>query len=136
MLRAPTPARVGAALVAVVLLPGCGSEDPLSPAGGRDPEFYAAALESVEETPELLRAELLRTCDKWRHLDRPCDDEELRGELLECWVDKGQRIHEWVQKRGLRPRAATMRTLLEVNTCLELRRWRKLERGPDLDRKE
>jgi hypothetical protein len=119
-----------------MLLLGCGSQDPVPPLGGRGPEFYAAALESLEKTPELMRTELLRTCDKWRHLDRPCDDEEVRMNVLECWVDKGERIFVWVEKRKMRPRAAAMRTLLEVNTCMELRRWRKLASGPDLDRQE
>jgi hypothetical protein len=136
MLRAPSQALLGAALVAAALLLGCGSQDPVPAPGARGPEFFAAALESLEKTPVLLRKELLRTCDKWRHLDRPCDDEEVRRNVLECWVDKGERIFEWVEKRNMRQRAAAMRTLLEVNTCMELRRWRKLKRGPDLDRQE
>ncbi len=132
MPRAPSQALVGAALVATALLLGCGSEAPAPAPGERGPEFYASALESIEKTPELLRNELLRTCNKWRHLDRPCDDEEVRRDLLECWVDKGQSIFVWVESRQMRPRASAMRTLLEVNVCMELKRWRKLESGPDL----
>ena len=132
MLRAAPPILVLAA-VAAALLPACGSEEPPSELAGRGPEFYAAALESVEATPELLRKELLGTCDKWQHLDRPCDEQEVRRDALECWVDKGERIYEWVQKRGMRPRAGAMRTLIEVNVCMELKRWRKLRPGPDLD---
>ena len=132
-LRVPPQALVLAALALTVLPTACGSEEPASELGGRGPEFYAAALESVEKTPELLRVELLKTCDKWRHLDRPCEVEEVRRDLLECWVDKGERIHKWVESRGLRPRAAVMRTLIEVNVCMELKRWRKVRPGPDLD---
>jgi len=136
MLRAApraSPLAALAALAAAALAPGCGSEPPASDLAGRGPEFYAAALESVEKTPELLRNELLATCDKWRHLDRACDSQEVRRDELECWVDKGERIYEWVESRKLRPRAAIMRTLMEVNVCMELKRWRKVRPGPDLD---
>jgi hypothetical protein len=136
MLRAPSQALLGAKLVATALLLACGSGDPAPLRGDRGSEFYAAALASVEKTPDLLRQELLKTCDKWRHLDRPCEDEEVRRQVLECWVDKGERIFEWVEKRQMRPRARAMRTLIEVNVCMELRRWRKLRSGPDLERKE
>jgi hypothetical protein len=136
MLRAPSQALVGAALVAIALLLGCGSEAPAPAPGERGPEYYAAALESVEKTPELLREELLKTCNKWRHLERPCDDAEVRRDQLECWVEKGERILAWVEARSLRPRARIMRTLLEVNVCMELKRWRKVTPGPDLDMKE
>jgi hypothetical protein len=135
MPRAPSQALVGAALVATLLL-GCGSEPPASSPGQRGPEFYASALESLEKTPELVRFEVLKTCNKWRHLDRPCVDEEVRRDMLECWVDKGQAIFVWVESRQLRPRASAMRTLLEVNVCMELKRWRKLKPGPDLNSRE
>jgi len=136
MLRAPSKALVGAALAAAALLLGCGSERRASVPGDRGPEFFAAALESVEKTPDLLRQELLKTCDKWRHLDRPCDEEEVRRDALECWVDKGERTFAWIEGREMRPRARTMRTLLDVNVCMELKRWRKLRPGPDLDYRE
>lgn len=134
-LRAAPQALAGAALGLALLTSACGSEEPAPTAelAGRGPEFYAAALASVEKTPELLRDELLKTCDKWRHLDRPCEMEEARRDQLECWVDKGERIHKWVESRELRPRAAILRTLMEVNVCMELKRWRKVRPGPDLD---
>jgi hypothetical protein len=131
MPRAPSQALVGAALAATFLL-GCGAEPPAPAPGERGPEFYASALESLLETPPLLHGEMLKTCTRWRHLDRPCDDEEARRDILECWVDKGQAIYQWVEGRKLRPRASAMRTLLEVNVCMELKRWRKLRPGPDL----
>jgi hypothetical protein len=78
-----------------------------------------------------VRQELLKTCDKWRHLDRPCDEEQVRRDQLRCWKEKGERTLAWVQARGVRPRASYLRTLLEVNVCMELKRWRKLKPGPD-----
>ena len=121
------------AALAVACLPGCGSPREAAEPEGRGEDFYAAALKSVEATEDPLRQELLRTCDKWRHLDRPCDEEAVRRDLLDCWVDKGQRILVWVEGRQLRPRARASRTLLEVNTCMELKRWRKLQSGPELN---
>ena len=131
--RALLPASLVPALVAAAAVLSCGPERRESgPADERGPEFYAAALASLEQTPELLRRELVRGCDKWRHLDRECDPEEVRRDTLECWVDKGERIQQWVEARKLRPRAAAVRVLLEVNVCMELRRWRRLKPGPEL----
>jgi hypothetical protein len=121
----------GTALAAALCLPGCGSEP--GPAGPpeRGSEFFAAALASVEKTPEPLRVELLKTCDKYRQRDRPCDEERLRRDLLECWSDKGERIFAWVEGRPMGPRAKYLRTLLEVNMCMEYKGWRKIQRGPE-----
>ena len=55
----------------------------------------------------------------------------MRGDLLECWSDKGEQIFAWTEKREMRPRAQYLRTLLEVNICLEYKGWRKLQRGPE-----
>ena len=79
-----------------------------------------------------MRNELLRTCDRWRHLDRPCDDERVRRELLDCWAKKGEQILHWTEVRGMRPRARYQRTLLEVDVCMEMRRWRRHGVGPPL----
>ena len=131
MPRAFPQALVGAALAVGALLLACGSEP--SAAGERGPEFFAAAEASLMKTPDPLRQELLRTCDKWRHLDRACVEEEVRRDQLECWVDKGERTFAWLEGREMGPRARTMRTLLDVNVCMELKRWRKLRPGPDLN---
>lgn len=136
MTRSSGQVLLGAALAAAALLQACGPEQRAAEPAERGPEFFDAALASVEQTPDLLRGELLKTCDKWRHLDRPCDEEEVRRDVLECWVDKGQATFAWVEGQKLRPRARTLRTLLEVNVCMELKRWRKLRPGPDLDQRE
>jgi hypothetical protein len=125
-------ARAAAGLAAVALLLGCGSEPEPPAAAERGPERLAAALAAVEALPEPLRQELLKTCDKWGHLDRPCDGDQVRRDQLECWADKGERIYAWTVGRELRPRARYLRTLMEVNTCMELKRWRKVTPGPEL----
>jgi hypothetical protein len=130
MLRA-VPQLLGLALAAAAWLLACGSEPSSTQPPPRGPGFFAAALASVEKTPDLLRQELLKTCDKWRHLDRPCDEEAVRRDVLECWVDKGERIFAWTEGRKMRPRASYLRTLLEVNICMESRRWRKIKPGSD-----
>lgn len=132
MLRAAPQALLPAALALAALCSACGSDERAPDPGGRGPDFYAKAQESVEATPELLRNELLRTCDKWRPPDGPCVIEDVRRDVLECWVDKGEAIWKWVVGRKLRPRAAAVRTLLEVNVCMELKHWRKVKPGPEL----
>jgi hypothetical protein len=126
--------------MAAAWLDGCGRENDAeapapegegaAPAVGSE-AFYAQALASAEQQDELLRNELLKTCDKWRHLDRPCDDAQVRREQLECWVEKGQAGLAFAVARNMRPRARYLRSLREVNLCMELRRWRKVRPGPD-----
>jgi hypothetical protein len=126
------------ALLAAALLAGCGSDEPPAQGGQASaphPEtFYGAALQRLEKAPALVRQEVLKTCDKWRHLDVPCEEERVRRDQLECFVEKGEPVLEWTAKSRMRPRARAARTLLDVNLCMELRRWRKLRPGPDLGR--
>ena len=135
--RVRAGASASAALSALVLLLGCGSErEPAAApeaeaAPGAGPSVDAAQAR-IEALPDPLRHELLRTCDKWRHLDHPCDDESVRRKVLECWVEKGERIYAWAEGRGTGPRALYVRTLTEVNLCMELARWRKVSSRPEL----
>ena len=137
----PVRVRAGAAaaLPAVALLLGCGSEPGPAAAPeaapAADPSLDAAQAR-IEALPDPLRQELLRTCDKWRHLDRPCDEERVRRDVLECWVEKGERIYTWAEGRGTLPRATYLRTLTEMNLCMELARWRKVSPLPELVTRE
>ncbi len=121
-------ALAAAALAAAPCLVGCGSEHRSADPTSRGPEFFAAALASVEKTPEPLRGELLRTCDKYRHRDRPCDEELARRDLLECWSDKGEYTFTWGERRKVAPRALHLRTLRKMNVCMERKGWRS---GPE-----
>jgi len=123
-------ALAAAALAAAVCLLGCGSERRSADRASRGPEFFAAALASVEKTPEPLREELLKTCDKYRHLDRPCDEERARRDLLECWSDKGEYTFTWSEGK-VGPRALYLRTLRKINVCMEHKGWRKLKPGAE-----
>jgi hypothetical protein len=148
----PFRARAGAAaaLAATAWLLACGGSersgrepadageaaDSGEPADAGEAEALAAGLASIEALPEDLRRELLRTCDKWRHLDHACDDESVRRKVLECWAAKGEPIYAWTGTRGVRPRTRYQRTLTEVNLCMELARWRKIAPGPELTTRE
>jgi hypothetical protein len=138
-MRSPsTRALVRLLLLAAACLSSCGAEDregpsPVGETGAAgDEEYYARALRSAEQAPEIVRNELLRKCDRWRHLDRPCDDERVRRELLDCWAKKGEKILHWTEARRMGPRASYQRTLLEVDVCMEMRRWRRHGVGPPL----
>jgi hypothetical protein len=118
---------------AAACLSACGREESAEAAAvAEEAEYYARALRSAEQAPPIVRNELLRKCDRWRHLDRPCDDERVRRDLLDCWAKKGERVLEWTEKRGLLPRARDSRILLEVDVCMEMRRWRRHGVGPPL----
>jgi hypothetical protein len=121
------------ASVAAAVLAGCGSEGRESAKPGeRGPEFFTSALESLDKAEDLVRQAVLATCDKWQPRDRPCDPEQVRRDQLECWIDKGVPIQKYVEARAWRPRARARRVLLEVNLCMEQRRWRKITPGRDL----
>ena len=132
MPRSPTLILSTVVSVAATLLLGCGSEkqDGGKPAE-RGPEFFASALESLDKVQDLVRQEVLATCDKWRHLELPCDPEHVRRDQLECWIDKGAPLQKWVEARDWRPRSRAQRVLLEVNLCMEQRHWRKVTPGRD-----
>ena len=88
-------------------------------------------MATFENTPEHLQEAVLRTCDKWESVDgEPCDRDAVRADQLDCWITRGPPVLEWTPKK-LRPRARDLRVLLEVNVCMEKRRWRKLRKGPD-----
>ena len=99
--------RNASALLPVALLAlACGSSEPeKQPAEDeRDARLYRAVI-TLEAAPKPVREEVLKTCDKWSHLDHPCVDEEVRAEQLECWLKEG--IPELQHALGLRiaPRA-------------------------------
>lgn len=90
------------------------------------------AMITLDATPKPVREEVLKTCDKWRHIDHPCVDEEVRVDQLECWLEEGIPQLQISLTRRVGPRARNLNVLMMQNLCMEKRRWRKLERGPDL----
>ena len=121
-----------ALLPAVLLALACGSSEPekRTAEDERRARHYRAII-TLEAAPKRVREEVLKTCDKWKHIDRPCVEEEVRADQLECWLEDG--IPALQHGLGLRrgPRSRDLQVLLRQNLCMEKRRWRKLEPGPD-----
>lgn len=132
MSRAPTPTRLAALALAAALVWSCGSGGREgAQKGERGPEFFASALENLDQAQDLVRQEVLATCDKWNHPDGGCDAEQVRRDQLECWIDKGSPLQKYVDARNWRPRQRAWRQVLEVDVCMEQRGWRKITPGPD-----
>jgi hypothetical protein len=128
--------RGSAAALSAALLLACGGDEQ-----GPAPAFQvdAATLARIEEAHahllanahELVRREVLKTCDKWHHLDKECVDEEARVAQLECWAEAGRPELERVYQRPRRPRARNTQIMIMQNLCMAERRWRRNQGGPE-----
>jgi len=119
-------------LVAFLAL-ACGSSEPEKQAvDDEKTALLNRAMITLDATPKLVREEVLKTCDKWHHIDHPCVDEEVRVDQLECWLEAGIPELQISLTQRVGPRARNLKILMKQNLCMEKRRWRKLERGPDL----
>jgi hypothetical protein len=121
-----------ALLLAAFLALACGSSDPeKQKVGDERNELLNRSMITLEAAPAPVREEVLKLCDKWRHLDRPCVDEDVRIDQLECWLEEGIPALQHSLGRRIGPRARNSNIMLRQNLCMEQRRWRKVERGPD-----
>jgi hypothetical protein len=121
-----------APLLAVLLALACGSSEPeQQTAEDEQRARHYKAIITLEAAPKRVREEVLKTCDKWKHIDHPCVDEEVRADQLDCWLEEGLPTlqHALGLRRG--PRSRDLQVLMKHNLCMEQRRWRKLEPGPD-----
>ena len=134
MLDCLTMTRNTSALLLVAFLAlACGSSEPEKRiVDDKQNTLLNRAMITLEATPKPVRKEVLKTCDKWRHIDHPCVDEEVRIDQLECWLEDGIPQLQIGLARRIGPRARNLNVLMMQNLCMEKRRWRKLERGPDL----
>ena len=120
-------------LMAALLALACGSSEPEKGTVGEEQEARLnRAMITLEATPGPVREQVLRLCDKWRHLDHPCVDEDVRIDQLECWLEEGIPALQHALARRIGVRARNGSVLLRQNLCMDKRRWRKLEPGPDL----
>ena len=133
MLDCLTMTRNTSALILVALLAlACGSsEREERTVGDERNALLNRAMITLDATPKPVREEVLKTCDKWRHIDHPCVEEEVRVDQLECWLEEGIPQLQISLTRRVGPRARNLNVLMMQNLCMEKRRWRKLERGPD-----
>jgi hypothetical protein len=124
--------RGSAAVLCAALLLACGDTEPAPEAGF---QVDAATLARIEEAHahllanahELVRREVLETCEKWHHLDKECVDQEVRVAQLECWAEAGRPELELVYKRPRRPRARNIQIMMMQNLCMAERGWRRNE---------
>ena len=123
---------VSALLVAALLALACGSPEPEKQAAEDERNARLnRARATLDAAPKPVREEVLKTCDKWNHLDRPCVDKEVRADQLECWLEEGIPALQHGLGRRTAPRSRNLNVLMLQNLCMEKRRWRKLKRGPD-----
>jgi hypothetical protein len=123
-----------AALLLVALLAlACGSSEPeKQTVDDEQNSLLNRAMITLDATPKPVREQVLKTCDKWKHIDHPCLDEEVRIDQLECWLEDGIPELQIALTQRIGPRARNTKILLKQNLCMERRRWRKIEPGPDL----
>lgn len=123
-----------AAALSTALLLACGSSEPPPEAGFQiDPETQARIEEAYEHllanAHELVVREVLKTCDKWHHLDKECVDEEVRVAQLECWAEAGRPELERKYMRTRRQRARNTQIMIMQNLCMNHRGWRRNHGG-------
>jgi hypothetical protein len=82
------------------------------------------AMETIDEAPERIRREVLRTCNKWMHSQRTCKDEEVRLAQMECWLEMGLPHLKRALKRNMHQRARDQKTLQHQSLCMEKKGWR------------
>jgi hypothetical protein len=121
-----------ALILAALLALSCGSSEPEKQAVDAErTALLNRAMITLDATPKPVREGVLKTCDKWRHIDHPCVDEEVRIDQLECWLEAGIPELQIALTQRVGPRARNLKVLMKQNLCMEKRRWRKLEPGPD-----
>jgi len=111
-------------LLISLLLAGCQSEEEKVQS-----DLEAKVMATLENTPEHLAVEVLRTCDKWRRVDpgRECIEAEARRDQFHCWLARGYPKLEHGYQYKLRQRTRDHTTLLKQDHCMELRRWKLIE---------
>ena len=123
-----------AALVSVLV--ACSGGDDAAPSGSveLDPARRARleeAMADVQNAPWRVRDNVLALCEKWRHIDRECNPDEVRVAQLECWLSDGKQELGYALNMRIRERARDLKVLRKQNLCMEMQRWRKLKPGPD-----
>jgi hypothetical protein len=119
-------------LVAALLALACGSSEPERPSAAEEQQaLLFRSMTTLEAAPDRVREEVLKSCDKWKHIHHPCVDQDVRTDQLECWLEKGIPALELNLKRRIGPRTRDLNVMREQNLCMERRGWRKLKRGAE-----
>jgi hypothetical protein len=107
-----------------ILALGCRSEEDRAADA-----FEEAVMVTLENTPDHLVTEVMRTCDKWKSIapGRTCVESEVRQDQFECWLERGYPKLEHGYKYKLRQRTRDHTTLLKLDHCMEQRSWRLIK---------
>ena len=97
----------------------------------KDRATIEKAMKTVEQAPERIRTEVLRTCDKWMHQRRACENDVARVAQMECWLEMGLPHLKGALRRNLRQRTRDRKVMLHQNICMERRGWRFRKPNPD-----
>lgn len=112
----------------LVLLAACGNDTGEPVVDAEESARLERALATLDSTSERVRREVLRTCDKWHQVDRPCVENAIRRDQLDCWLEAGLRRWQFAQKKNMGPFGGDRVTMIAQNVCLQKRRWRKIHR--------
>jgi hypothetical protein len=118
-----------AAATLLVLALACGQGDELAKLSPEEAARLDASLASLDDASERVRQEVLRTCDKWKRKDRPCSENLIRREQLECWVESGRMGWATAKRKRLGPYSGDRRAMAAQNICLSNRGWMKIEQS-------
>lgn len=124
--------KIAAAAGAALLALACGGADRFE----IDPERLARVETAFEDlnanASAKVRELVLQTCDAWYHIDKPCVDEEVRVDQLECWLEGGKAGLAAAEKLGMGPWSRDAKIMRKQTTCMWQKRWRRYEKGTGL----
>jgi hypothetical protein len=89
--------------------------------------LFDRSIESLEEAPERVRFDVLRTCDWWRHRDMPCDPWLVRRHQLECWLEGTEAEMRHAYSLKLRQRTTQRKILRRQTVCMGDRGWMRIK---------
>jgi hypothetical protein len=127
------PTKPAAIALAGLLVAACGrGGSDGDPAAMWSPERQAEVVRELEQlAPPRVAQQVLRGCDRWHSLDRPCRDADVRVHSLECWVAKGRAAMEIAYRANIRERARDLNILRAEDQCMLDRGWRRNQGGSE-----
>jgi hypothetical protein len=110
-----------ALLAAVTLLASAGCGDPVADAVA---DSRARAEVSLGQASDSIRVRVTQTCSRWQDSRQQCDTDQVYGDVLDCWIEKGLPHLTAALEHGVRKRARERRVIMHHSLCMEKRGWR------------